>query len=90
MTKEKRQKLATLRKKLANLNDTERANIEAKGLILTVEGRSLSLQNTILLYLQQPNGVAPTVVGGYKQWQRAGKQVRKGEHSSMLWLGKSR
>lgn len=32
------------------------------------------------------NGTIPTVVGGYRQWQRAGRQVQKGEHGSIIWF----
>ena len=76
MTDDKKQKVAELRKQLANLTQEQKDAIAAKGLIVTVEGRMLSLH---MLYLQSPHNV-PTVVGGYNQWLRAGKQVRKGEH----------
>lgn len=28
----------------------------------------------------QSNSTTPTIVGGYRQWQQAGQQVKKGEH----------
>ena len=79
MTDDKKQKVAELRKQLANMTKEQKDAIAAKGLIVTVEGRVLSLHNTIMLYLQSPHNT-PTVVGGYNQWLRAGKQVKKGEH----------
>lgn len=85
MTTERKQKIAELRRRLSNLSDTERQSLADRGLIATVEGRTLSLHNTILLYVQA-NGQTPTVVAGFKQWQRAGRQVKKGQHGYMIWF----
>ena len=35
-----------------------------------------SFNNQFLIYMQNPNA---TAVAGYKQWQKLGRQVRKGE-----------
>lgn len=85
MTDEKRAKIKELRQRLANLTDQDKQALINRGMIATVEGRVLSLHNTILVYFQS-NGTTPTVVGGYKQWLRAGRQVRKGEHGRMIWF----
>jgi len=45
--------------------------------VITIEGRPLSLRNTLLLHMQ--SDVAPSVVGGFKQWLAAGRCVRKGQ-----------
>lgn len=74
-----------LRNRLANLTEDERRQMLARGLVATVEGHELSPRNTMLVYLQA-NGRSPSVVGGYQQWCRAGKQVRKGEHGMMIWV----
>ena len=79
MTPEKRQQLKELRQKLANLTPEQKAALTARGLIATIEGRVLSLHNTWMVYLQS-NGQWPTVVGGYQQWKKAGRQVSKGQH----------
>lgn len=83
--KDKRARQAELRQRLAKLTDADKQALANRGMIATVEGRTLSLHNTLLLYLQSPR-VQPTVVGGYRQWQRAGKQVKRGEHGSTIWF----
>jgi len=85
MTTERKTRIKELRERLANLSDQEKQALASRGLIATVEGRTLSLHNTIMVYLQS-NGTIPTVVGGYQQWKRAGKQVKKGEHGMMIWF----
>ncbi len=78
-------RIKELRKQLANLTPEQKQALTSRGIIATVEGRQLSIHNTLLVYLQC-NGHAPTVVGGYQQWKRAGKQVRKGEHGFTIWF----
>ena len=73
-----------LRSRLANLTPVERQALAARGLIMTVEGRTLSYHNTMLLYLQSEK--MPTVVGGYRQWRAAGRQVQKGQHGMTIWF----
>jgi len=92
MTQEKRTQLKELRQKLANLSAEQRDQLASHGLVATVEGRTLSLQNTMLLYMQTPdvfggNGCRlPTVIGGFRQWLKAGKHVRKGEHGKTIFI----
>ena len=76
---EKQIRVRQLRQRLASLSEAERQELAKRGIIATVEGRALSLHNTYMVYLQC-NGHQPTVVGGYNQWKRAGRQVMKGEH----------
>lgn len=78
-TKTRKEKMSGIRERLANLTEDQKAAIVARGIIGTVEGRTLSVRNTMLCYLQS-DGRAPTVVGGYRQWLKAGRQVKKGEH----------
>ena len=85
MTPEKQAKLKELRQRLANLTEEERQALTARGLIATVEGRTLSLHNTLLVYIQS-SGRIPSVVGGYQQWRKAGKQVKRGEHGLTIWF----
>lgn len=79
------QRLQAIRQQLANLSDTERQTLANRGIIATIEGRTLSLHNTIMVYLQS-NGRTPTVVGGYQQWRKAGRQVKKGEHGAIIFF----
>lgn len=76
---EKQERTRQLRQRLAGLSKDEREELARRGIIATVEGRALSLHNTYMIYLQC-NGNRPTVVGGYNQWKRAGRQVMRGEH----------
>lgn len=85
MKADRKKQFNELRKRLAALTEKERIEFVAQaGGIVTVDGRTLSRNNTILL-LMQSNGVVPAVVGGYRQWQKVKRQVRKGEHGLMLW-----
>lgn len=74
-----------LRQRYGNLTDDQRQALVNRGMVATVDGRVLSVKNTILLHMQA-TGTAPSVVGGYRQWKEAGRQVRKGEHGSMIWI----
>ena len=82
---ERKASLTNLRQRLANLTDTEKQALTNRGLIATVEGRTLSLHNTILVYLQS-NGRTPTVIGGFQQWRKAGRTVSKGQHGFTIWF----
>ena len=66
------------------MNDGERdALVMQAGAVITCEGRTLSVKNTCLLFFQRP-GVS--VVGGFRQWIRNGRVVRKGEHGASIWI----
>jgi hypothetical protein len=74
---ERKAKTRTIAKKVSAMSPVERANIlQSCGAIVTVEGRALSLHNTPMLIFQRP-GVS--VVGGFRQWQTAGRCVMKGQ-----------
>ncbi|KKM99532.1 hypothetical protein LCGC14_1146960 [marine sediment metagenome] len=75
----KKARISELRRKLAGLTEAERKAFTDRGIIATVEGRTLSVNNTMMVYLQC-NGNTPSVVGGYKQWIKAGRRVMKGQH----------
>ncbi len=79
MDQARKDRINELRRKLAGLTEAERQELTARGIIATIEGRALSLRNTLMVYIQC-NGNTPTVVGGYQQWRKAGRQVSKGQH----------
>lgn len=82
-TKERREKFRGFVKQLAKMSDSERAALAAKiPVIATCEGRVLSLHNQLLLACQCPTA---TMVGGFAQWRKLGRTVRKGEHGHMIW-----
>lgn len=83
MTPEKKAALKELIGKIAKMTDDQKkAFIEQYPVIMTCEGRGLSVRNTILCIMQ--SGGAATVVGGFKQWLKMGRAVSKGEHGMTI------
>lgn len=81
---ERRAKLRELCQKVAKLSEEERKQLVAKiGSVITCEGHPLTANNTILLAYQADN---ISVVGGYQQWQKAGRQVTKGQRALGIWI----
>ncbi len=81
---ERREKFRLIAKRVAEMSDTDKAAMTTKiGAVLTCEGRALSLHNTLMLILQIPN---VSMVGGFRQWLKAGRAVKKGEHGAMIWV----
>ncbi len=80
----RREKFRALVKHVAEMTDEQKAHLTARlGAVLTCDGHALSLHNTLMLMVQCPN---VSVVGGFRQWIKAGRVVRKGEHGHMIWL----
>ena len=79
---ERQAKFRALWKQVADMGDTERAMMAAKYGFRTVEGKELSLCNQMLIALQLPQA---SVLGGFRQWIKQGRAVRKGEHGAMIW-----
>lgn len=80
----KRAKFTALAKQVASMTDAQRAEILNQcGAVVTCEGRALSLKNTLVSVLQFP-GVS--MVGGFRQWLRCGRCVKKGEHGFSIWF----
>lgn len=82
---ERRAKFRTLVKTIADMSPTERTQAMAKvGSILTADGGMIGgFTNTMLLYMQLGS---PSIVGGFRQWLKHGRAVRKGEHGAMIWV----
>jgi hypothetical protein len=78
----RREKFKALWKQVAAMPELERVQLSNKFGLRTVEGRELSLCNQMLVALQLP---AASVVGGFRQWIKQGRAVRKGEHGAMIW-----
>lgn len=83
MDTEKRNRMAALAKGIAELSDQQRADLAQRCPVTTIEGRMLSIHNACMVAMQCQNA---TIVGGYQQWRKAGRQVRKGEHSLAIWI----
>lgn len=80
----KREKFRALVKRIAEMTHEDRvAMCERTGSIPTAGGRLLSEFNSCCLIAQMPT---VTMVGGYRQWQEAGRFVRKGEVGLNMWV----
>ncbi len=83
-TNARRQAFRQLAAKIAALSEEQRQGIVSRvGAVMTCEGHALSFFNTCLLIHQRDT---VSVVGGYQQWKRAGRQVRKEEHGMQIWI----
>ena len=80
--KERREKFGALWKQVAAMPELERVQLANKLGIVTCEGHELSLCNTMLIALQNPTA---SIVGGFRQWLKQGRCVKKGEHGMMIW-----
>lgn len=78
---EKRQKLREYAKAISKMNEAER-NALVQSWPTTIEGHPVSVHNACLLAYQG----GATVIGGFNQWKRAGRYVRKGEHGKSIWI----
>lgn len=71
-----------LAKQVSKMTDAQRDELVSRmAAPATIEGRALSARNSIMLYTQLQR---VTVVGGFRQWLKAGRSVAKG--SSALWI----
>ena len=78
--KEKREKIRGIAKQIAAMTDDQRREL-VRDWPTTIEGHAVSLKNACLLAYQ---GTA-TVIGGFRQWKKAGRFVKKGESSKVIW-----
>lgn len=83
MKEEKKERIKQLIKKLSELSEEQRQAIVEKLGIRNPEGHLLSDRNQSLLYLQAM-GNPLSVVAGYKQWQKFGRQVTKGQQGYII------
>ena len=80
---ERRAKFKVLWKQVADMPELERVQLANRTGLLTCDGHSLSPRNQCLIILQAPKA---SVVGGFRQWLKHGRAVRKGEHGAMIWV----
>lgn len=70
-------------KRVADMPELERIQITNKLGLITCDGHTFSLGNMMLIALQNPQA---SVLGGFRQWIKHGRAVRKGEHGCMIWV----
>lgn len=70
-----------IRSILARMTDEEREEYVSDNGITTIDGYALSETNMKLIGFQlKEKNLSPTIVGGFRQWIKAGRVVKKGEH----------
>jgi hypothetical protein len=75
--KKKRENLRGLAKRIASMTEADRAVLASRmGGVTTIEGHALSLRNQCLVAMQAEEA---SVVGGFRQWIKAGRVVEKGQ-----------
>lgn len=77
--REWRSKMSELAKTVAGLSEERREEIALRMGTVTAEGHPLSAYNCCMLWTQAGRALAQ--VGGFRQWQKAGRRVRPGEHA---------
>lgn len=79
----RREKFKVLWRQVKAMPELARIEMANKLGLRTVEGHELSLCNTMLVATQLPGA---SVLGGFRQWLKQGRAVRKGEHGAMIWV----
>lgn len=75
-------RFAQMVRQVAEMNDEQKAALVAKmGQLVNCEGQVYSVRNTLLIAMQCPTA---TIVGGFRQWLKQGRCVRKGEHGASI------
>ena len=64
-------------RRIRELPEDARAQLASKMLVTTIDGHTLSVWNNCYLQYQTPTPL--TIVGGFQQWRRNGRHVRKGQ-----------
>lgn len=84
---DRKEQLAGLASRIRAMSEGQKRElVERFGSIFTPEGHALSLFNTVGL-IQQAGGRSLGQVGGFRQWLKAGRMVRKGEHAcGVIWV----
>jgi hypothetical protein len=67
-------------KQVARLSDAERAELASRAPVTTCEGHALSTFNQIFLAYQ--SAMSLTLVAGFRQWLKAGRAVKQGQHAA--------
>ena len=75
-----RNKLKEIAGKIRSMPEETRQELACKYGTITAEGHSLSTFNCIFLAMQAGRPLAQ--VGGFKQWQKVGRIVSKGQHAA--------
>ena len=80
---ERRSRMRLLAKQVSAMPVEERTALAQRIGLRTIEGHELSCFNACMVFMQRP---CASIVGGFQQWRRAGRMVRKGEHGAAIWV----
>ena len=81
---EKKERVKQIRSTLSQMSADQRQAVADKFGIVTVEGHTLTPHNQCFLVAQSE--INFTVVGGFQQWKKSGRIVRKGEHGFLIFV----
>ncbi len=84
MKQDRKNAFNKLAKVLKGMTEGEKLDLIAEKSITNVEGKALSLNNAVLMCMQRSEDI-PTIVGGYRQWLKAGRQVQAGQKGMAIW-----
>ena len=74
---ERKAKLREICTQIRAMEDGERARLASRMQVRSVTGATLSPHNQSMIAMQKADA---TIVGGFRQWLRESRAVRKGEH----------
>ncbi len=80
---ERRAQMRAIAKRISLMPLPERVALAQRIPVTTIEGRALSMFNCCMVAMQNPTA---TIVGGFRQWIKAGRAVKKGEHGAAIWF----
>lgn len=83
--KARRDVISNLGRKINQMSEEQRLAFAADHPIVTCEGHQLSPFNCCLVISQQADA---TVVGGFQQWRKVGRRVKKGGRSVGMFVHK--
>lgn len=84
MKQDRKTAFSKLAKTLKGMTEEQKLDLIASCSITNVDGKALSLNNAVLMCMQRSEDI-PTIVGGYRQWQSAGRQVQAGQKGMSIW-----
>lgn len=79
---ERKARFALLINRVAKMSDEEKAEQLAGCQIVNCDGRALSPRNQMFIMWQLGRNVS--IVGGFRQWLKQSRCVRKGEHGATI------
>jgi hypothetical protein len=85
--KERRAQIAKMMGTIKAMPEEQRILLAARFGIRNAEGRELSVYNQCLLIAQNDK---VTLVGGFTQWKKLGRSVKKGSRALAIWVPCSR